>query len=120
MNLVIATLAVGGYSLQRVWDIQSSLEKQGLVDPWAVEKFNEAEVVRRLAISGYDRGPIVTTSMAKRLMALHAAVRGGVLTQTCRLMQEGRLRDAEHMLCGVKGIGPIVFKQFALLKGAVK
>jgi hypothetical protein len=116
VSVVIAMLAVGGYSLQRVWDIQASLEKEGLIDPKAVEKLNEAEVVRRLVNSGYDRGPIVTTSMAQRLMALHRAVRSGVLMQTCRLIQEGRLKDAETMLCGVKGIGPSVFKQFMLLR----
>jgi hypothetical protein len=58
--------------------------------------------------------------MASRLMALHAAVRNGVLIQASRLMREGRLQDAEKTLCGMKGIGPMVFKQFAVLEGAAK
>ena len=29
-------------------------------------------------------------------------------------------QDAENLLCKVKGIGPAVFKQFAVLEGAVK
>lgn len=57
--------------------------------------------------AGHDRGPTVTTSMAKRLMALHAAVREGVLTQTSQLMREGRLQEAERALCKVKGVGPM-------------
>jgi hypothetical protein len=113
-------LAVGGYSLQQVWDLLPSLEREGLADPQIVEMLDEAEVVRRLARSGYDRGPTVTVSMANRLMALHAAVRNGVLTQASRLMQEGRLQDAEKTLRSVKGVGPMVFKQFAALKGVAK
>jgi hypothetical protein len=120
VHLVVAMLAVGGYSFQRVWDMLPSLEKEGLADPEIVEQLDEAEVVRRLARSGYDRGSTVTPFMAIRLMALHAAVRQGVLTQACRLMRQGRLQDAETMLCGVKGIGPTVFKHFAMFQGGAK
>jgi len=68
--LVVATLAVGGYSHQRAWDLQPNLEREGLADPKMVEMLDEAEVVRRLARIGYDRGPTVTAFMASRLMAL--------------------------------------------------
>src|SRR6267378_3203444 len=114
VHLVIAALAVGGYSLERAWDLRPKLEREGLVDPKVVEMLDEAEVVRRLATCGYDRGPIVTASMASRLIALHAAVRIGVLAQTSELMQNGRLQDAEKVLRRVKGVGPMVFRQFAI------
>lgn len=120
VHLVIAALAVGGFSLERAWDLRPKLERQGLVDPKAVEMLDEAEVVRRLAICGYDRGPIVTAAMASRLIALHAAVRKGVLAQTSELMQSGRVQDAEKMLCRIKGVGPMVFRQFAVLEGIEK
>lgn len=120
VHLVIAMLAVGGYSLQRVWDMRPSLEREGLVNPEVVELLDEDEVVRRLATSGYDRGPIVTASMAIRLIALHAAVRNGILTQASRFMHEGRFQDAEKTLCKVKGIGPMVFRQFASLERVAK
>jgi len=45
-------LAVGGYSLQRVWDLLPSLEREGRADPKMVEILDEDEVVRRLARSG--------------------------------------------------------------------
>lgn len=116
-NFVVAVLAVGGYSLQRAWDLLASLQKEGLTNSKAFEKYDEAEVVRRLARSGYDRGPTVTTSMAKRFIALHAAVRAGVLAQAVGLMRDGRVKDAEKVLCTVKGVGPMVFNQFAMLEG---
>jgi hypothetical protein len=72
-----------------------------------VAVLNEPEIVRRLAISGYDRGPIVTASMASRVMALHTAVRKELLTEVCRLMRENRLKDAETLVCTVKGIGSV-------------
>src|SRR2546427_5460235 len=97
-NFVVAVLAVGGYSLQRAWNLLPSLRKEGLTDPKAFEQYDEAEVVRRLARSGYDRGPTVTTSMAKRFIALHAAVRDGVLAQAIGLMQDGCVKDAEQIL----------------------
>jgi hypothetical protein len=116
-HLVIAMLSVGGYPLERVWDIRLNLEREGLLESNFVGTLDEAELVRRLAISGYDRGPIVTMSMAIRLIALHAAVRKGVLAQVSGLIQERRLKDAETLLCTVKGIGPMVFRQFAALQG---
>lgn len=119
-HLVVAMLAVGGYSLQRVWNILPQLQAEGLTDSSRSENANETKVVQRLARAGYDRGPTVTTSMAKRLVALHAAARDGLLDQAARLMREGRLKDAEKALCSVKGIGPIVFKHFAILEGATK
>jgi len=120
VHLMVAVLAVGGYSLQRAWNLLESLKKEGLTNPKVVEKCDEAEVVRRLARSGYDRGPTVTWSMAMRIMALHAAVRGGVLAQAVRLLRDGRVKDAEKVLCEVKGVGPTVFKHFAVLEGATK
>jgi hypothetical protein len=115
-DLVIAMLSVGGYALERVWEIRTNLEREGLLDSGVVEALDEAELVRRLTVSGYDRGPIVTTSMANRLIALHAAVRNGILAEASRLMQERRTKDAEALLCTVKGIGPMVFRQFAALQ----
>jgi hypothetical protein len=120
VHLVVAVLAVGGYSLQRAWNLLASLQKEGLTDSKAVEKYDEAEVVRRLARSGYNRGPTVTPSMAKRLMALHAAVRDGVLAQAVRLLQDGRIKDAEKVLCTIKGVGPMVFNQFVMLERVMK
>jgi len=120
VHLVVAVLAVGGYSLHRAWNLRANLQKEGLTDSKAVEKCDEAEIVRRLAKSGYDRGPSVTLSMAKRLMALHAAVRDGVLAQVVRLLRDDRVKDAEKVLCAVKGVGPMVFNQFARLEGATK
>jgi hypothetical protein len=120
VHLMVAVLAVGGYSLQRAWNLLPSLQKEGLTDSKAVEDYDEAEIVRRLSRSGYDRGPIVTASMAKRLMALHTAVRNGVLAQTVRLLREDRVKDAEKVLRTVKGVGPVVFNQFAVLEGAMK
>jgi hypothetical protein len=119
-HLVVALLAVGGFTLQRTWDLLPNLEREGLTDSRAVEKLDEGEIVRRLARSGYDRGPTVTTSMAKRLMALHVAVRDGVLAEATRLIRDGRVLDAQKALCKIKGVGPMVFKQFAVLEGIAK
>ena len=119
-NLVVAALAVGGYSVQRVWDLLANLRKEGLVNSEAFEKYDEAEVVRCLARSGYDRGPTVTMSMANRLMALHAGVRAGVLAKTVFLLRNGHIKDAEGVMCAMKGVGPRVFKHFAMLEEPTK
>ena len=120
VHLMVAVLAVAGYSLEQAWNLRASLQKEGLMDSKEIEKLDEAEVVRRLARIGYDRGPVVTLSMAKRLMSLHAAVRNGVLEQAVRLMRDNQLKEAEKVLCTVKGVGPMVFKQFARLEGVTK
>jgi hypothetical protein len=115
-HLVVALLAVGGFSLERVWQLLPSLEEEGLLDSKTVEQLDEAEVVRRLGRSGYDRGPTVTPFMAERLMAFHAAVRTGLFAQACRLLREGRRHEAETTLRSVKGIGPTVFSHFAMFQ----
>ena len=115
-NLIIAALAVGGYSLERAWSLLPILETEGLTDPALVLGLDEGQVVQRLARSGYDRGPIVTLSMARRLISIHHAARDGVVEQASELIREGRVRDAEGMLRGVKGVGPIVFKYFMVLE----
>lgn len=119
-HLLVAMLAVGGHSLERVWELLPALEKEGLTDSQTVGGLDEGEIVRRLARSGYDRGPTVTPFMAQRLISLHAAVREGLFARACRLMREGRLQDAEAMLRCVKGIGPAVFKSFVILQGATR
>lgn len=119
-HAVVAVLAVGGYPLQRAWDLLPNLQREGLTDSRAIGRSDEAEVVRRLARAGYDRGPTVTTSMAKRIMALHAAIVAGIVAESSRLAREGHLRDAEKTLCKVKGVGPVVFQQFAILEGVTK
>jgi hypothetical protein len=119
-HLVVATLAVGGYTIQRAWALLPNLKAAGLTDSGAIQTLDESEVVRRLARSGYDRGPAVTMSMAKRIVALHRAVREGVLMAAVTSMREGRLQDAEEILCRINGVGPMVFRQFILLEGATK
>lgn len=69
----------------------------------------------RLMKAGYDRGPVVTTMMAARLLAVHAAVRDGIFDHVVELASEGRLDEAELIAVRVPGVGPRVFKSFVLL-----
>lgn len=116
-HLVVALLSVGGYPLQRTRDRLEKIREAGLTDPNVVRALSEAAVVTRLAGAGYDRGPEVTTSMARRLIALHAAVRDGVLDRALVLLTDKKTDDARAILCKIKGIGPGVFGNFLALEG---
>lgn len=117
-HLVVALLSVGGYPLQRTWDRLEKLQKEGLTDPAVMSALDEAETVRRLARAGYDRGPDVTTSMARRLIAVHGAIREGILERTLVCLASKKPNEARALLCNVKGIGPAVFENFAALEGS--
>lgn len=119
-DAVVALLSVGGYSLQRAWECLEGLRGNGLLDPAVVQSLSEGEVVRRLGASGYDRGAIVTTMMARRLVSLHEGVRRGAVRQACDHLREGRVTEAERALCSVSGVGPAVFKNFTALQSPKK
>lgn len=117
-DAVIALLSVGRYSLERAWGHLDRLRVNGLLDPTVVLTLDEGEIVRRLGASGYDRGPVVTTMMGKRLVSLHQGVRRGALRQACDLLKVGKTADAERALCTISGVGPAVFRTFVALRSA--
>jgi len=115
-HLIVAMLAVGGFPLERAWALLPKLRQSGLTTPATALALDERELIRRLALSGYDRGPVVTTSLARRIMAAHVATEKGVLATTVRLMREGNVEQAEKTLREVKGVGPTVFRTFVALE----
>ena len=75
-------------------------------------------VTKRLAAAGYDRGASVTPQMADRLQSLHEAIAAGTLGRALSFLEKGQDAKAEVELCGIKGIGKVVFRNFvALLRG---
>ena len=115
-HFVVSLLAVGGFSLERTWALLDRLREEGLVEPLTVAVLSEGEVVKRLAAAGYDRGECVTTSMAQRLVACHAAIRSGHLERVSSVLREGRVEKAKTLLCQLKGVGPVVFESFKVLE----
>ena len=114
--LVVAMLAVGGFSVEKVLAIREALERHGLLNPRKLAQWDDARITRELTAAGYRRG-LLTGMYAERLSAamkeLAAAER---LLQTEELLASGSVSLVTHLLLPQKGVGPRVVDNFLALR----
>lgn len=116
-DLVVSILSVNQYSLDRTYNSIRGLREQGLADPGSLSRWTPDEIEKRLRSAGCDRGAFMTKLFASRLSAL-----GGLIqakgSDECSRVIEGTNKDAiSSLLSDVKGIGPVVLRNFYLLRG---
>ena len=115
-QLVASLLAVNSYSLLRARLLVPQLVESSLSEPEEFPSVGEVEVVKRLWRAGYRRGPFMARLMAERLIALGEFVSAKGEPE-CRAILLGDDSIAIHSLLEpVKGIGPVVIKNFLTLR----
>lgn len=115
-DLIVSLLSVGGFPLERTWRLLPNLAREELTNPEVVTQLDAEEIVKRLVRAGYNRGAAVTRMMALRLIHVHIAVQQRKLVQACQKLANGNTDAAEHLLCSISGVGPVVFNNFVLLR----
>lgn len=114
--LVVAMLAVGGFSVEKVLAIREALERRGLLNPRKLAEWDDARITRELTAAGYTRG-MLTGMYAERLSAamkeLAAAER---LPQAEELLASGSASRIADLLLPKKGVGPRVIENFLALR----
>ena len=114
-KLVIALLAVNSYPIEKVFSCSPKLEEEGVFAPEKVSSWTEEDAVRRLARAGYNRGPFITTLLADRLLSVSRFLQEGGLSAFQRACETRRVEEVAGALKGVRGVGPAVLRNFAIL-----
>jgi len=116
-DLVISVLAVNQYSLEKTYACKEGLQTQELTTPATLLELAPAEIERRLKAGGCDRGAFMTNLFAKRLAALGAHVRSVGIEKSTIILAGISRQKIEQFLEPVNGIGPVVLRNFFLLRG---
>jgi hypothetical protein len=116
-DLVVSILAVNQYSLEKTYACKEGLQVQELTAPATLLELAPAEIERRLKAGGCDRGAFMTNLFAKRLAALGAHVRVVGIEQSTSILAGKSRHKIEQFLKPVNGVGPVVLRNFFLLRG---
>ncbi len=106
-TILVSLLAVGGYSLEKAWNLLPQLREADLTEPEKVIGEEIETLTHQLFSIGYKRG-IVTDMMAERLQQLMQMAHSGTLDEFDALLAKDEKDKAVELLCKVKGIGPMV------------
>jgi hypothetical protein len=115
-DLVISILAVNQYSLERTYVFLGALREQKVTDPTSLARWDSQEIEARLRASGCDRGSFMTKLFAERLSALGALIRSTGIDECEKAICSRDARAIEAFLLPVKGIGPVVLRNFYSLR----
>lgn len=116
-DLVISILAVNQYSLEKTYACKAGLQAQELTFPATLIQLTSAELERRLRAGGCDRGEFMTNLFAKRLAALGEYVRSVGIEESSGILAGKSRQKIEQFLKPIYGIGPVVLRNFFLLRG---
>jgi len=116
-DLVVSILAVNQYSLERTYTSLQRLREQKVTDPLILARERPHEIEKRLSAGGCDRGPFMTKLFAERLAALGMLIRTKGVTECETIIGSRDAKSIEKLLLPVKGIGPVVLRNFFMLRG---
>jgi endonuclease III-like uncharacterized protein len=115
-DLVVSILSVNQYSLERTYSSLQALRQSSLTDPSSLARWQAEEIENKLKSSGCDRGPFMTRLFAQRLSALGELIRVKGIDECESIIGSRDLRAIEALLLPVKGIGPVVLRNFYTLR----
>ena len=115
-DLVVSILAVNQYSLERTYGFLDALREKKVTDPLSLARWEPQEIENKLKASGCDRGLFMTKLFAERLSALGELIRTRGLDECEKILRSGDGHAIEGLLLPVKGIGPVVLRNFYSLR----
>jgi hypothetical protein len=115
-DLVVSILAVNQYSLERTYCLLQGFREQRLTEPLSLAQWEPQEIEKRLRDAGCDRGEFMTKLFAERLSALGALVRTRGIDECEKAISSRDARSIEALLLPVKGVGPVVLRNFYSLQ----
>lgn len=115
-NVLIAILAVNGWTVDRVFPLTDRLRTVGLLDFTAVSGLSIEEIAERLARAGYARGEYMNLLLATRVLSMATVLTATELERLQQCLVEGRTTDVGTALRGIKGVGPVVLETFWALQ----
>jgi len=116
-DLVVSILSVNQYSVERTYPLLHSLREQKVTDPAILARENAYAIEERLSAAGCYRGRFMTRLFAERLAALGTLIRARGITECEQIIASHDAKAIEALLLPVKGIGPVVLRNFFMLRG---
>jgi len=117
-DLVVSILAVNRFDLERAYGLLKQLRTQRLTDPEELSRRTLSELYSKLVTAGYNRGEFMTYLFAERLSSLGAFAKQRGIAECEKVMTSNNVGALEELLLSVKGIGPIVVKNYRTLRQA--
>jgi len=111
-NVLIAILAVNGWTVGRVFSLTEQFRAVGLLDFTAVSRLSIEDIAERLARAGYARGEYMNLLLATRVLSMTTILTATELKRLKQCLVEGRTTDVSSTLRGIKGVGPVVLETF--------
>ena len=115
-DLVVSMLSVNNYSLEKTYSCVDSLRQHGIFEPKKLAGWTQGEIAGRLRRGGYDRGEYLNNLLANRLSSLGKFVQGVGVQESEQMLAKSDTSEIGKLLKPVKGIGPQVLRNFALLR----
>lgn len=114
-DLVIAMLSVNSYPIERTFMIFDELKANGLLDVRNLAYLKHAQIFTRLVESGYKRGDLIVGLLTERLLSLGVLAEKHEVNE--KVLASGTEEEIAELLSKVKGVGPVVRKNFFMLRG---
>jgi len=115
-DLVISILAVNQYSLERTYNSLEGLQQAGITDPLTLARSDAPQIEAKLRAAGCDRGSFMTRLFSERLAALGVLIRTTGVSECEKVITGRNAKEIENLLQPVKGIGPVVLRNFYVLR----
>ena len=112
-SLILAALAVGGFSIDSVLEIEPDLRSAGLLSPVNLARWGPEKVTRELYAAGYRRG-MLTGMYAERLVAI-GKFADDSMRDSDPTLGSGDHEAIRHLLLPIFGVGPKVIENFFAL-----
>lgn len=109
-DIVISLLSVNQHPVEKTYRIYNQLQDNGLFDLQNLATWNHDKIFKTLRKSGYERGDYMLGLFTERLMSLGASA--SKLEDNINILTKGTEHDVTALLTGVKGVGPVVIKNF--------
>ena len=111
-NVLIAILAVNGWTAGRVLPLAERFRAVGLLDFAGISGLPVDDIAERLTRAGYARGEYMNLLLATRVLSMATVLSPTELNRLKQCLVEGRTTDVSSTLRGIKGVGPVVLETF--------
>jgi len=116
-DLVMAILAVNGWTIDRVYSLREGLKAETLLSLKDLSRSSIQEIANKLNVAGYTRGEYMCALLAHRLKALTISFDSQFERELLNALKARRIEDVEKFLVAIHGVGPSVVRSFKVLAG---
>ena len=116
-DVVMALLAVNGWTLEKVSAIRDGLAREALFDREALKASSIQVLAERLHAAGYTRGDYMCSLLAHRLQSFAEVFDDDVARDMKIKLESKRLEEVDKLLLAMHGVGPTVLWNFKILVG---